>query len=160
MQLYFHCVTLSSLWTSSNCGSPCFVFLIRVTYNINPWWIIDCQWPSQHLNVERRYSNGYFSLPSVQLCRPLHPSKDWKVSPATYLTASRHKQQHISLGKQPGIQIFVGRAFACTQQKIKASQRAKAIISYLNISRTASQVWLSKLNKALLLVTLSWKQCF
>ncbi len=53
----------------------------------------------------------YFSLPSVQL---------WQAAPSfkrlkgfrlqLYLTASRHKQQHISLRKQPEIQIFIGRA--------------------------------------------------
>ncbi len=113
--------------TSSNCGLPCFVFLIRVTYNINPWWIIDCQWPSQHLNVERRYSNGISVCPLCNYGRPLHPSKDWKVSPATLsYCLSTQTTAYISR-KTTWDTDFHWACVACTQQKMKASQRAKQL---------------------------------
>ncbi len=94
----------------------------------------------------------YFSLPSVQL---------WQAAPSfkrlkgfrlqLYLTASRHKQQHISLRNNLRYRFSLG--VHCLQNESQPA--SKAIISYFIISRTASQVWLSTLNKALLLVILS-----
>lgn len=113
--------------TSSNCGSPCFVFLIRVTYNINPWWIIDCQVPSERLNVERRYSNGISGCPLCNYGRPLHPSKDWKVSSATLsYCLSTQTTAYISW-KTTWDTDFCWACVACTQQKMKASQQAKQL---------------------------------
>lgn len=113
--------------TSSNCASPCFVFLIRVTYNINPWWIIDCQLPSERLNVERRYSNGISVCPLCNYGRPLHPSKDWKVSSATLsYCLSTQTTAYISW-KTTWDTDFGWACVACTQQKMKASQQAKQL---------------------------------